>query len=166
MDKVKSTEQNINEERKQNIKIVKKLLLDWNYDCNKNKDMTIKTAIKKWETEYVFVERTTDTEKVKALYKFWDDNWNDNNERGRNAWEYLADFYSPPYEHHMSGFIFTEACEELYDDMTKDYEYGDRSLYPMDTDKLDFVYWKQTETEFIKLINKYDDLDFDDWINA
>ena len=161
MDKVKSTEQNINEERKQNIKIVKKLLMDWNYNCNKNNDMTIKTAIKNWETEYAFVEKTINEQKVKSLYKIWDDNWNDT-ERGYNAYKYLADFYSPPYECHMSNFLFTQACEELYDDMTKDCEYGDRSLYPMDTDKLDFVYWKQAESEFIKTLYKYV-LDMDYW---
>ena len=165
MDKVKPTEQNINDERKQNIKIVKKLLLDWNYDCNKNKDMTIKTAIKKWETDYAFVEKTTDEQKVKSLYKIWDDNWNDTG-RGRISYNYLVDFYSPPYECHMSNFLFTQACEELYDDITEACEYGDKSLYPMDTDKLDFIYWKQTETEFIKLINKYEDLDIDDWFSV
>mgnify|MGYP003661016712 FL=1 len=46
------------------------------------------------------------------------------------------------------------AINELYDDMTIDYEYGDRSLYPTLADKLDFIYYKQAEKEFIKIIKK------------
>ena len=38
--------------------------------------------------------------------------------------------------------------------MTIDYEYGDRSLYPTLADKLDFIYYKQAEKEFIKIIKK------------
>ena len=136
------------EMKKQMIINFKQCLLDWNFELGENKSnkfMTITCVIKKWEQEYNRETDKTDKEKRNALTDDLNSFWNN----GYKIGEGTIKFYD-----FIAGWLLEIAINELYDDMTIDYEYGDRSLYPTLADKLDFIYYKQAEKEFIKIIKK------------
>ena len=131
------------------IKNLKQRLLDFNFEMGEGKSnfkfMTINCVIQKWEEEFNSETDKTNKEKRNALFDDLDNFWNKGYKIGEASIKSIT-----IYNHSLMA----RAINELYDDMTIDYEYGDRSLYPTFADKLDFIYYKQAEKEFIKTIKK------------
>ena len=137
------------EMERQIIRNVKQTLLDWNFGLGEeksNKFMTITCVIKKWEQEFNRETDKTDKEKRFALFDDLNNFWNNDYKIGEATIEFM-DFIAV-------RFLET-AIDELYDgrEHFEDREYN-KTLTADFADKLDYIYYKQAEKEFIKTINK------------
>jgi len=145
------------EMKKQIIINLKQKLLDWNFklgDEPSNKFATITCVIKKWEQEYNRETDKTDEEKVCALYDDFNSYWNNGYKLGETAINLNTKKY-------QAKSWIESAIEELYEEANVDGDNVSNTL----ADKLDFIYYKQAEKEFIKTLDN-NKLDMDYWGNA
>ena len=140
------------QKKKEFVKRMKTTFLDWNFELGDNKSnkfMTITCVIKKWEQEYNRETDKTDKEKVCALFDDFENFWNNGYELGKTVINFM-DF--------IAEWLIKNAIEELYEEANVDGDNVSKTL----ANKLDFIYYKQAESEFIKTLDKYE-LDMDYW---
>jgi len=139
-----------------NVPVIKRtdtttqLIIDWNENDGNNVYMTINEAITEWETEWVFEgDNVEEEEMVQALYEKLQHEWNSGYARGVQFLKTNEIDY---------GLI--NAIEDLYD--YTEYEFGDDLNKKTLADKLDIIFYKQAEEQFIQAIKRHE-LDEDFW---